>query len=177
MIKALIALALTITSYVGFENATEGGAVNSVTRQSLAQAKGDSIDSQLESAIDEYYLITLPYLMAINPMSEFNGKQIPTFGWMMKIAKCETGINWKNGGNYSGAFGIFTGTWKRWGGLEFAPTADQATPQEQMTVWIRIHVIGYQPIFKSFVPSAGWNINTCWHYAGDVQWITYDILQ
>lgn len=179
MIKLLVALTVSLTSIFGLVNDNEGGVTSNVikyTESTIDYVKSSpDVGDQLDVAMYLYRAGQEAHKKEV--LSELDGKRIPSFWWMMKIAKCETGINWQNGGRYAGAFGIYTGTWKQWGGLEFAPTPDQASPEEQIVVWLRVHVLGYQPIFKSFVPSAGWNINSCWHGAGDVQWITYDLLQ
>lgn len=177
MLKLLVAISISITSAFGLLTEDKGGATSNLERYSpnviIEPAPADDLEHDIDVAI--YLYKSGKDAHAKEVLSELEGKKIPALGWMLKIAYCETRINWQNGGSYAGAFGIYTGTWKQWGGLEFAPTPDQATPEEQIVVWIRIHVLGYQPIFKHFVPAAGWNINSCWHRAGDVQWTTYEL--
>ncbi len=56
------------------------------------------------------------------------------------IAYCETKANWSmRGHNYSGGVGFFNGTWKRFGGLEFATNAGSASREEQIVVAERVH--------------------------------------
>ncbi len=64
------------------------------------------------------------------------------FYWY-KMAKCETGANWQNGGRYSGGLGIWAGSWKAWGGAEFASDASAATPEQQIIVANRISTQGW----------------------------------
>lgn len=177
MLKLLVAMSISITSAFGLAKEDKGGATSNQAKYSqeitLADIPANDFEHDFDVAIYLYKAGQDAHIREI--FSEIDGKKVPTLAWMLKIAKCETGINWRNGGNYAGAFGIYIGTWKQWGGLEFAPSADEALPEEQIVVWLRVHVLGYQPIFKSFVPSAGWNINTCWHGAGDVQWTTYEL--
>jgi hypothetical protein len=55
------------------------------------------------------------------------------------IAQCETGGNWTSpGAKYQGGLGIYYKNWKTFGGLKFAPTAGQATPEQQIVVAERI---------------------------------------
>jgi uncharacterized protein YabE (DUF348 family) len=56
-----------------------------------------------------------------------------------KMAQCETGGNWKAPGyDYQGGLGVYFQNWNHYGGLEFAPTAGQATKYEQIIVAERI---------------------------------------
>jgi len=63
--------------------------------------------------------------------------------YWQRMAKCETGANWSNGGEYAGGLGIYIGSWKAWGGTEFAPTPAAATPEQQITVANRIATEGW----------------------------------
>jgi Transglycosylase-like domain len=56
------------------------------------------------------------------------------------ISQCESGGNWhiNTGNGYYGGLQFKQSTWEGSGGLEFAPRADLATPEEQMTVADRI---------------------------------------
>ena len=50
------------------------------------------------------------------------------------LANCETGGNWQNGGDYGGGLGIYVGTWKMYGGHEFADapaTRVEGTPDRR----------------------------------------------
>jgi Transglycosylase-like domain len=63
-----------------------------------------------------------------------------------KVAWCETHNNWQmHGATFSGALGISNIVWREYGGLEFAPHAGLATPQEQVLVATRINSNGYVP--------------------------------
>jgi peptidoglycan/LPS O-acetylase OafA/YrhL len=66
----------------------------------------------------------------------------PDSYWRM-MARCETGTNWQNGGRFSGGLGIYTGSWKAWGGLDFADVPADATPEQQITVANRISTQGW----------------------------------
>ncbi|NBU26593.1 MAG: hypothetical protein EBS39_13480, partial [Gammaproteobacteria bacterium] len=75
------------------------------------------------------------------------------------IARCETGNNWQNGGEYSGGLGIYVGSWGQWGGREFASTPDLATPAQQIIVANRISTQGWMRPdgrFERPVGFSGW---------------------
>ena len=73
------------------------------------------------------------------------------------MARCETGNNWQNGGEYAGGLGIYVGTWRQWGGREFAPTPDQATPAQQIIVANRVSTQGWQRPDGRFEPPVGFS--------------------
>lgn len=98
---------------------------------------------------------------------EFHGLKTPSDAYLARQRTCETGDNPRNGGKYAGAYGMYVGTWRQWGGLEFAPTPDQAQPIEQTVVWIRVAVTGWKD-----QPKAGWLLNSCFDYAAPVEWVT-----
>ncbi|MBA2475891.1 MAG: transglycosylase family protein [Actinobacteria bacterium] len=52
------------------------------------------------------------------------------------LAVCEAGGNWDadTGNGYQGGLQFAPGTWRAFGGERFAPTADQATREQQITV-------------------------------------------
>jgi TP901 family phage tail tape measure protein len=61
------------------------------------------------------------------------------------VAGPESGNNWgiNSGNGYSGGLQIAPGTWKGYGGDQFAPNPFQATPEDQMTVGDRILATGW----------------------------------
>lgn len=89
-------------------------------------------------------------------LDEVLGKKIPSFKHLLYVAWCETRQNWKNSGNYAGAFGFMhhspkvykdysakRSTWLQWGGAEFAKRPQDATSKEQALVWIRTYATGW----------------------------------
>jgi hypothetical protein len=63
-----------------------------------------------------------------------------------RMAACETGGNWQHFpyGTWTGGLGIYNQTWLGWGGSEFAPTAGQASKEQQIIVAERIAAdVGY----------------------------------
>lgn len=100
-----------------------------------------------------------------------NGKPRALDLYWHRMAKCETNSNWKDTGQWSGGLGIYTQTWKGYGGLEFAPKPELATIDEQIIVANRISTQGYQtknefrtfedkqrnrPFFRNPVGFGGW---------------------
>jgi len=73
------------------------------------------------------------------------------------MARCETGNNWQNSGEYAGGLGIYVGTWRQWGGREFAPTPDAATPAQQIIVANRVSTQGWQRPDGRFEPPVGFS--------------------
>lgn len=88
-----------------------------------------------------------------------------------RMAQCETGGNWKDGGTWSGGLGIYKQTWSGYGGKEFASKPEFATIDEQIIVANRISTQGYQtkneflnledrnnnkPFFRPPVGFGGW---------------------
>jgi hypothetical protein len=56
-----------------------------------------------------------------------------------RVAMCEEGGNWHvYGPRFSGGLGISNDNWVRFGGREFSWNASRATPQQQVTVAMRI---------------------------------------
>jgi hypothetical protein len=63
-----------------------------------------------------------------------------------KVAICEQGGNWKVQGPYfSGGLGFRNYVWEAYGGLEYAPNAGLATPQQQVAIAKKINSNGYVP--------------------------------
>jgi hypothetical protein len=57
-----------------------------------------------------------------------------------KVAWCETHGRWSRAGyKYDGGLGIMPINWITYGGLEYAPSAHLATPQQQILIAIRIN--------------------------------------
>jgi len=57
-----------------------------------------------------------------------------------RVAWCETHGNWHyQGDKYDGGLGIEPRNWIFYGGLDFAPSADLATPEQQVAVAMRIN--------------------------------------
>ena len=56
-----------------------------------------------------------------------------------RVAVCEEGGNWQSDGpRFSGGLGITRANWSIYGGLQYAPSAAQATPDQQIMVAERI---------------------------------------
>ncbi|PXA75944.1 resuscitation-promoting factor [Auritidibacter sp. NML120636] len=68
--------------------------------------------------------------------SSSSGGAAPSSGVWAKLAQCESGGNWStNSGNgYYGGLQFSGPTWKAMGGTKYAPTADKATPAQQIEI-------------------------------------------
>lgn len=75
---------------------------------------------------------------------QLRNPKTPPIKYWLAVAQCETGSNWQDKGRFAGGLGIYVGTWRNYGGRQFAPHPAQATPTEQMVVANRIAVYGYQ---------------------------------
>jgi hypothetical protein len=63
----------------------------------------------------------------------------PAPGPWEALAACESGGDWSSTvGRYDGGLQFLPATWRGAGGEEFAPSADQATPAEQVEVAERV---------------------------------------
>jgi hypothetical protein len=67
-----------------------------------------------------------------------------------QLAECESGGRWdtvdSGPDGYDGGLGIYRGTWRAFGGAEFAPNAGLATREQQIQVGMRIYQkLGWDP--------------------------------
>jgi len=60
------------------------------------------------------------------------------------IARCETATRWQRDFVFGGGLGIYSKSWKLYGGEEFAPRAGLATRNQQIIVANRISTQGYR---------------------------------
>ncbi len=60
-----------------------------------------------------------------------------------ELAECETGGNWHNGGDFGGGLGIYVGTWRAYGGRQFAARPQWASKDQQIVIAERIATDGY----------------------------------
>lgn len=72
-----------------------------------------------------------------------NPKTAPVRYWDT-LAKCETGNNWRNQGQWAGGLGIYQRTWYEYGGYDFARRPQDATRVQQIVVANRIAMFGYK---------------------------------
>jgi hypothetical protein len=92
------------------------------------------------------------------------GKRIATIKFWFRLAYCETHADWQNPGRFAGGLGIYIGTWRQWGGRDFAPTPAEASIAEQIIVANRISTQGYRrPDGKLVEPVwfTGWGALPC----------------
>lgn len=76
------------------------------------------------------------------------GNLKPGTNWY-KLAQCESSLNPSvvdSTGLYSGLFQFDVPTWNGYGGGQYAPSAGQATPQQQLEIAMKLHEArGWQP--------------------------------
>lgn len=78
-------------------------------------------------------------LIGINNRS--HGHKLNDAHWSrwMKIARCESGQRWHLNGAYDGGLQFSPGTWRAYGGRDFAKYAYKASRIEQVTIANRVH--------------------------------------
>jgi hypothetical protein len=128
-------------------------------------AAGDFRKAEAPVAVEEPRRLLAPIMPeASEPedyaptLERYTRPMAPDSFWQT-MARCETGNDWQNGGEYAGGLGIYVGTWRQWGGREFAPTPDQATPAEQIIVANRVSTQGWMRPdgrFERPVGFSGW---------------------
>jgi hypothetical protein len=128
-------------------------------------AAGDFRKAVASAAVEEPRQLLAPIMPeASEPedyaptLERYTRPMAPDSFWQT-MARCETGNDWQNGGEYAGGLGIYVGTWGQWGGREFAPTPDQATPAEQIIVANRVSTQGWMRPdgrFERPVGFSGW---------------------
>lgn len=155
----LAALAAAIT--VGIWQIPANAKAPAEAPKRAPEARTSDLSTVIPSNSDWAFIRLMAY-------SEFMGLNIPSEAYLARQRQCETGDNPRNGGRYAGAYGMYVGTWRQWGGREFAETPDQATPLQQTIVWIRVTVAGWGD-----QPPAGWLKNSCWVHAQPLELVAY----
>ena len=93
----------------------------------------------IQQAINELHSILPPPAIPAGDTEEDMKK------WQ-KVAICEQGGNWRvQGPVFSGGLGFRNYVWEAFGGLEYAPNAGLATPQQQVAIAKKINSNGYVP--------------------------------
>jgi Transglycosylase-like domain len=60
-----------------------------------------------------------------------------------ELAECETGGDWNNPGDFGGGLGIYVGTWRMYGGRQFAARPQWASKAQQIIIAERIARDGF----------------------------------
>ena len=84
-----------------------------------------------------------------------HGQAAPTHDWS-GVAECESSGDWhiNTGNGYYGGLQFYQPTWEGYGGLDYAPRADLASPAEQIAVAERVLVgqgIGAWPVCGKYL--------------------------
>ncbi len=117
-----------------------------VTEQPVADQPVQTPDTQVEVQLLPEYPPE-PVIVSEEPVvTEPVTSGVADESYWDRMAQCETGGNWQHFpyGTWTGGLGIYNQTWIGWGGGEFAPTAGQATKEQQIIVANRIaNDVGY----------------------------------
>lgn len=104
-----------------------------------------AISPRLVSADSEIVPDPKPDPAAVELQEQLRHRRTPPNSyWIEGVAVCETGGDWKNGGNWAGGLGIAQSTWAGYGGKQFASSPARASIIEQIVVANRISVHGFQ---------------------------------
>lgn len=139
-----------ISLFIGLSTVATSHTTNTINHN----PQTDTVTTVVETSLPA---VTNPPLVAAQSVTpvvmdksvvEFNQqikhKRVASIQYWERVAHCETHGNWKDKGNYAGGLGIYIGTWKAYGGTEFASTPYKATKIEQIVVANRISIFGYQ---------------------------------
>jgi long-subunit fatty acid transport protein len=113
--------------------------------------------SPVEILVKEQSVKTQPALVYTELELQIKTRRVMPVAYWEDVAHCETDATrrgWKDGGQYAGGLGIYVGTWRTFGGTDFAPTPNKATKAEQITIANRITVFGHKE--KGTVSYFGW---------------------
>ena len=94
-------------------------------------------------------------------------------GYWDQMAECETGGRWQRVARYGGGLGIYIGTWRTYGGTDFAPTPDRATREEQIIVANRIATYGWSRRDGTEVKAVGFHAWGCQRTIGSPPLLHY----
>jgi uncharacterized protein YabE (DUF348 family) len=115
------------------------GVMTVTSRQRVENGRAVPGDTQVVSKVPS--TLAKPHVVAYGTKADWH--------WD-KLAECESGGRWDtidaNPDGYDGGLGIYVGTWRSFGGTDFAPRAGYATREEQIIVGMRIHdALGWDP--------------------------------
>jgi len=102
-----------------------------------------------------------------------HARPMPLDRFWEAIADCETGSDWTNPGRWAGGLGIYIDSWKGWGGREFAASASEASPAEQIVVANRISTQGWTRPDGKYVRPVGFGGWGCTKVVGTPDLLTY----
>lgn len=96
----------------------------------------------------------------LSPTLVLAARPAPSESYWHRLARCETDSDWQ-GGQASGGLDITPELWSAWGGTQFAPTAAEATPAQQIEVANRLSTQGWQRPDGGFDPPVGFSRWRC----------------
>jgi hypothetical protein len=91
------------------------------------------------AAADAYAQDVASGAPAATPAADAAAADVANTVWD-RLATCESGGNWaiNTGNGYYGGLQMLGGTWRNYGGTELAPTASQASREQQIVIAERI---------------------------------------
>lgn len=92
-----------------------------------------------------------PDVATVELARQIRNPKVQTVAYWENVAICESSKNgvtadWRDGGRFAGGLGIYVGTWRNYGGRQFAPTPAKASKTEQIVIANRISVLGHQTV-------------------------------
>lgn len=133
-----------------------------MTRFVLSPVEGDALNKRTVVAVAALATVALPTPVHAQPVHDtlvdaaahelrrqLRHPRVQPVSYWEKVAVCESSLDgttarWDDGGQFAGGLGIFVGTWRNYGGRQFAPTPAEATKTEQIVIANRISVLGWQ---------------------------------
>jgi hypothetical protein len=113
--------------------------------------------SPIEVLVKEQSIEKQPAIVYTELELQIKSRKVMPVKYWEDVAVCETDATrrgWKDGGRWAGGLGIYVGTWRTFGGTDFAPVPNKATKAEQITIANRITVFGYKD--QGTVSYFGW---------------------
>ena len=106
---------------------------------SLPDARESWSPDAERAAEDAFREVEWIRMAAEHEQAQIAAAQVTEVARWEPLARCETNLDWKmDGPVHTGGVGFAVSTWRAFGGTEFAPTAGQATPYEQVIVATRV---------------------------------------
>lgn len=141
------------------------------TNENAETATTVVVETTLPAWVEAQSVPQIPHKAVVEFNQQIKNPRVASTRYWDRVAHCETRSNWKDRGSFAGGLGIYVGTWRAYGGTEFAPVPNKATKLEQIVVANRISVFGWQtkngfktlddklnnrPFFQSPVGFTGW---------------------
>jgi len=143
-----------------------------ITSNENTEATTTVVETTLPAVVQEQSVIPAkPEKAVVEFNQQIKNPRVASTRYWNRVAHCETRSNWKDRGSFAGGLGIYVGTWRAYGGTDFAPVPNKATKLEQIVIANRISIFGWQtkrsfktlddklnnrPYFQAPVGFTGW---------------------